>query len=393
MVKKFSRQELYELVWSIPISTLSGQFGLSDRGLAKICERHHIPVPGRGYWARLEAGQAVTKTPLWKLDNPAIQEVVLGWHQHLHPEVAFAKEATQRAKAEQKAKVAFGDGESAGVGGKVSIRADSRLHPSLASFAKELRSAAGDYEGGIKVRWVQIHRDSIPRVLNFLNTLAYELEAFGIRFSSDKSRVAFLQGSTAVDFEITSPKKRIDGRPGSWRRFENVFVGRLALQLFGQADGIKKNWIDKDGVEIETKLAAIISSIQIGLTVQAEIDERRRSEERRRAFDAHRKELEKKRQDREQARQEYLDAIAQDRQEVQHLRETISLLPANTVSSSDFDRMIEWARGRLAELEERTTPRAIQRALQEKRLFPEPDDLADPCEYEDVAAGERKESP
>jgi len=43
---------------------LSREFGLSDRGLAKLCARHRIPVPGRGFWARAASGQKVKKPSL-----------------------------------------------------------------------------------------------------------------------------------------------------------------------------------------------------------------------------------------------------------------------------------------------------------------------------------------
>lgn len=46
------------------MSRLCDEFGLSDRGLAKICERHAIPTPPRGYWAKREAGRKVRQTPL-----------------------------------------------------------------------------------------------------------------------------------------------------------------------------------------------------------------------------------------------------------------------------------------------------------------------------------------
>jgi hypothetical protein len=52
-----SREELYEKVWTTPMQKLAPRFGLSDVGLAKLCRRHQIPVPGRGYWARLQVGQ------------------------------------------------------------------------------------------------------------------------------------------------------------------------------------------------------------------------------------------------------------------------------------------------------------------------------------------------
>jgi hypothetical protein len=47
------------------------RFHVSDVAVAKACRRHKIPLPGRGYWARVVAGQKVEKSPL-----PATKE---GW--------------------------------------------------------------------------------------------------------------------------------------------------------------------------------------------------------------------------------------------------------------------------------------------------------------------------
>lgn len=52
-----SREDLYELAWSKPLRELAKDFGISDVALAKRCGRLGIPVPGRGYWARIDAGQ------------------------------------------------------------------------------------------------------------------------------------------------------------------------------------------------------------------------------------------------------------------------------------------------------------------------------------------------
>jgi len=43
--RTYTRKELYDMVWSTPIVKLAEQFDLSDRGLAKTCQRHQIPVP------------------------------------------------------------------------------------------------------------------------------------------------------------------------------------------------------------------------------------------------------------------------------------------------------------------------------------------------------------
>ena len=59
MWQTVKREELYEQVWSVPIWTLCQQYGLSDNGLRKVCKRLNVPVPPRGYWAKVEAGHKV----------------------------------------------------------------------------------------------------------------------------------------------------------------------------------------------------------------------------------------------------------------------------------------------------------------------------------------------
>lgn len=58
------RSELYTKVWSTPMIKLAMELGISDVGLAKACRRHAVPVPPRGYWAKLRAGQKTDQQPL-----------------------------------------------------------------------------------------------------------------------------------------------------------------------------------------------------------------------------------------------------------------------------------------------------------------------------------------
>lgn len=52
-----TREELLNLIWKTPISTLCKNFGVSGNGLKKHCKKNNIPVPPRGYWAKFEAGK------------------------------------------------------------------------------------------------------------------------------------------------------------------------------------------------------------------------------------------------------------------------------------------------------------------------------------------------
>lgn len=49
---RLDRRDLYDLVWTRPMTAVAGGLGLSRNGLAKICDRLLIPYPGRGYWSR-----------------------------------------------------------------------------------------------------------------------------------------------------------------------------------------------------------------------------------------------------------------------------------------------------------------------------------------------------
>jgi len=49
MPQKLPRAELYKKVWERPMIKVAAELQISDVGLKKICLRHEVPVPGRGY--------------------------------------------------------------------------------------------------------------------------------------------------------------------------------------------------------------------------------------------------------------------------------------------------------------------------------------------------------
>jgi hypothetical protein len=59
---------------------LAPRFGISDVALAKACRRAAIPVPERGYWARLQAGKPVITPPLTPRGLGMTDTVTVGEH-------------------------------------------------------------------------------------------------------------------------------------------------------------------------------------------------------------------------------------------------------------------------------------------------------------------------
>lgn len=69
-----SRQELFEMVWQTPMIHLAKQLNVSDVGLRKICVKHGIPLPARGYWMRKQFEQEDPRPELpYSEHSPAIR--------------------------------------------------------------------------------------------------------------------------------------------------------------------------------------------------------------------------------------------------------------------------------------------------------------------------------
>ncbi len=74
---RLTRQELYERVWAEPVESIARSWGLSGRGLAKACKRAGVPVPPRGYWARLQHGQRPRKPPLPNIPGGDLVQIMV----------------------------------------------------------------------------------------------------------------------------------------------------------------------------------------------------------------------------------------------------------------------------------------------------------------------------
>ena len=55
--QELTRRAMYDLVWSRPMTKVAEDLGISDVALKKICDKHRVPTPPRGYWAKRDAGK------------------------------------------------------------------------------------------------------------------------------------------------------------------------------------------------------------------------------------------------------------------------------------------------------------------------------------------------
>ncbi len=55
-----TRKQLYDLVWSIPMTSISKQYSVTTCKLRTICRKFNIPLPENGYWQKLQYNKSVT---------------------------------------------------------------------------------------------------------------------------------------------------------------------------------------------------------------------------------------------------------------------------------------------------------------------------------------------
>lgn len=70
LASHYDRKTLYEQVWSQPVQEVAKSYSISGVRLGKVCRKLHVPVPPRGYWARVQSGYTVKKPDLLSISKP-----------------------------------------------------------------------------------------------------------------------------------------------------------------------------------------------------------------------------------------------------------------------------------------------------------------------------------
>jgi hypothetical protein len=158
-----SRAELYERVWKAPLRSLAKELGVSDVGLAKICERHEIPRPEQGHWVRVRLGQNPERTPLGEVGDAKLDVVRIA----VRPKVA----ETLMQDIEPEVQVLL-------VPVAIVVELDRPIsHPLVVRTKKSLAHARKDDRGllfpkeGKPVPHIRVSQGALPRALSILDAL------------------------------------------------------------------------------------------------------------------------------------------------------------------------------------------------------------------------------
>ncbi len=382
-VATLTRQELYDKVWSTPMRTLAGTYGLSDVGLAKICERHGIPRPPMGHWSKLQFGKESPQIPLPPCDDPRLDVVRLEAH-FTPPEEAPVEKLQQSmppSRQEQE--------------DRIEVRESLvEPHPLIERTLRSLETARPGENGLVRPRAsrclaVSVSPNLIQRALRIFDALLKALEERGHMVSvSNESghltQVVILDEAVGIELhEHVERKERPAPPPGPRQRHEFSFVksppvvydylpsGTLALRIEGDFGvGYRRTWSDgKKTLEAQLNkfvagLARAAEGIKAERTRKELEAQRRQDAERQRLLEEARKaEAERLRRE-ERARAVDLNSKVAAWEEASRLRAFAGAARAAAEARGEpalpgslLARWLEWVEHRASLLDPLTTDR------------------------------------
>jgi hypothetical protein len=150
-VTTFSRDELFDKVWSQPLAKVAAELGLSDTAVRKMCGRYDIPVPSRGYWAQVAAGRTFPRPKLRSVKNPRLESITFVGVQPAAPAVMAA---VDRVKAARPPKALHSKADKQGLAPDTALPAEAPLeiHPQALRAQTRLVNANGTGLTSVKGR-------------------------------------------------------------------------------------------------------------------------------------------------------------------------------------------------------------------------------------------------
>jgi len=296
----YGREELFDLIWSKPIQQLAKEFGMSDVAMAKKCKAVGIPRPGRGYWAKIEAGMKARKPKLPKATRGQVDRIWITTRQAKKVEVV---------KLDQK--VLDEVAELLIPENRIPVRSDFRGAHELVRNSRKLLSSGHVSEYGRlfkrvadgKCLDVHVSRQALDRTLLLFDAILNILEKhkFAIKTTDDRGQHGIYLIRDGVEMKLSAFEKstRSDHIPtakelqkekeygwSSYPKWDYAPSGEIELVL-SRWPLNHRHWKDLKSCSLEERVTDIVCEI-IESNELLRIEHAKREEIRRREVEERR---------------------------------------------------------------------------------------------------------
>jgi hypothetical protein len=404
--QRFTREEFYDLVWSKPITHLAKDFRLSDVALHKICRKHDIPKPERGWWAKLAAGHSLSRTPLPELKSDKGGTIVIAAGVTGH-------EAEDIAQVRERARI---------LASETDVGSEIAAHPIVTKSIARLRKAKVGHQGLVAVAQqgliaIEIAPASIDRIELALNRIVAAAGVQGFVLSGKGERAVFEGNDLAIPFSLKEAVKRCKHVPTEaelaaeeqrrkqnerrwsrsswdthfdfdpnrrWPEWDHIPTGQVSFELevyLRHSSQLRRSFKDAKIQRLEN----LAADIAVGLSVlaaakrednaKAEAARDRAEEERLLRIEA------KRRAYVEERRGKVLNEVLGRMERRDHLMRVVSQLTAELAAnpSPRTTEFVRWANTVLQRAEERMSSAGLEALFTNEHVFGEDDDRGFYC--------------
>ena len=369
----YDRIKLYQEVWEQPVSKVALKYGVSDVMIHKVCKVLNVPVPPRGYWAKVQAGQNVNKEPL----PPDSDKVALSGRR-----TDSKSSEVKSSQIVQSDTLGFLSEDERGrvVDIALNLKVDpnlKKLHPTLqmhkAAFSAWSKQHPRDkyanwnrdpYRSKSKDEpplWECVSEETLPRVYRLLDPLFRSIEKLGGKIQDDLSmqirnehvKLKITEGRDQTPHVLTKSelqqveKYEQDKRKYSYvyeprfRKYDYIANGKLRISAYG--DSFVR---DTNTVVVEERIGEIL----LALYLQSEdvrIEREKREEAQRKAEEEKRqKELRRQKYNEEVEKLQVLTNEARDYEIACQIRGYIVAVESKATLDDKTKAWISWAKAK-----------------------------------------------
>lgn len=361
----YNREKLYEEVWSKSVAQVALQYGVSDVLIHRVCKSLNVPVPTRGYWARISAGGKIEKPPLPEIKG-ITEKTGLKTFEGIKPQnvpqqtLAFLT-VDERQKVLLAAEQIQISDENTKLHKKIRVYQDK-----VKEWNKNDKKPEGaqrsfkDYSNRPPFLAGVISNETLPRVYRILDAIYRQVEILGGSVNDDLSltiknecvNIEIFEAQDEIKHEITRQEAQVlivyedSKRHNGWasqpniRKYDYVFNGKLRICI---RQG--RHFRDSEKGKVESRLGDML----IELYEESEVVRKNREarEEARRKEEEEKKKCEERRirYNEEVDKTIALTNMAQDYDIACKIRTYINALESKVdIDDKKTAEWIEWAK-------------------------------------------------
>lgn len=332
---ELTRKQLFEIIWSTPISRLAKEYALSDNGFRKLCKRYDIPIPKNGYWSKLKFNKPVKKDKF----NPifgGVDKIILTIREAgstINLDQTPLTIRTKEIENDPKAPLIVPD----------AIKKPDILTIQTKQYWKNRKKENFKRDDNLITYPIRVEDNNKERALRFMDTFTKLIRHRGHTMSKEYWYKGVLIDGIFIEIDLREASKRVPAKPPySGTTLEPI--GEFIFKI-GKYSG-EKEW--RDGkVKLEGMLAKIVAKLELLAQSEKEWKERSRIARLQREEEEKRLAEIKKRKDEEINKFNKLVALSEQHNKTLLIRQYIEAVKQKAINTNNLtpekQEWINWA--------------------------------------------------